>query len=75
MKTLISGLFGLIGGLAVGLLFAGIMSENDDKIIKYEKSKANAWRSKYWEGNRQIALYDDEVKQLKKIIKKLTNEM
>jgi hypothetical protein len=72
MKSFISG---LIGGLAISLLFAGIMSENDDKIIKYEKGKANAWRSKYWEGNRQIALYDDEVKQLKKIIKKLTNEM
>lgn len=72
MKSFISGLF---GGLAIGLLFAGIMSENDDKIIKHEKSKANKWQSKYWEGNRQIALYDDEVRQLKKIIKKLTNEM
>lgn len=67
-----SFVFGIISGLAAGLLFAGIMSENDDKIIKHEKRKANMWRDKYWEGNRQIALYDDEVRSLKKIIKSLT---
>ena len=70
-----SFVLGIVSGLVAGLVFAGVMSENDDKMIKHEKRKANMWRDKYWEGNRQIALYDDEVRQLKKIIKKLSNEM
>lgn len=72
MKSLIAG---IIIGIGSSLIFAGIISANDDKIIEQEKRKANKWRDKYWEGNRQIALYDDEVKQLKKIIKTMTEKI
>lgn len=70
-----SFVLGIVSGLTAGLVFAGVMSENDDKMIKYEKRKANMWRDKYWEGNRQIALYDDEVRKLKKIINALSEKI
>ena len=70
-----SFIFGILGGLGAGMIFAAIISANDDKVIANERSKAEEYHDKYWEGNRQIALYDDDVRQLKKIIKKMTNEM
>lgn len=70
-----SFVLGIVSGLAAGLVFAGVMSENDDKMIQHEKRKANMWRDKYWEGNRQIALYDDEVRKLKKIINTLSEKI
>lgn len=36
MKTFI---LGILGGLFIGMMFLGIISKNDDKIIEYEQKK------------------------------------
>lgn len=32
-------ILGIIGGLLIGMMFLGIISVNDDKIIEYEQKK------------------------------------
>lgn len=68
-------ILGIASGIGIGMIFLGIISANDDKCIQHERKKAAKYYEGYWEGNRQIALYDDEVKRLKKIIKVLADKV
>ena len=43
-------------------------------MYKVLSAKYDSLMDKYWEGNRQIALYDNEVKKLKKNINSASDE-
>ena len=41
-------------------------------IYKESQDKAEELTDKYWEGNRQIALYDDQLKKAMKLLDKVS---